>query len=108
MRRSCDWRRSAVPHFLSAFVLVLPIASDPVAPPPREVVYYFPTKVGTKRVYEQGTFLKTETVTAVEEKDGLKLVTIDCLQEETQSGEKARVSWKTAVSSDGLFEIRDD
>jgi hypothetical protein len=54
------------------------LALAPAAPVPKgeKGVLYFPTKIGAKWVYSTWDSERVEVVTAVEEKDGAKLVTV--------------------------------
>ena len=80
----------------------------PMAPPPREVVYYFPTKVGAKwvRLWSDGKGKDAEAVyvvTAVEEgKDGAKRVTVSAVG---RNGKPSPFQ-EFEVSSKGLFYTR--
>src|SRR5262249_33596713 len=62
---------------LSAAVVLFAVAqAAPVPPPPKTPPLYFPTKVGTKWVYENDKRESVEVVMEVKEKDGAKLVKI--------------------------------
>lgn len=95
-------------RFLAVIALSLPLAasaSPPTAPPPREVVYYFPTKVGAKwvRLWSDGKGKEAEVVevvTAVEEgRDGAKRVTVGFIGRDG----KPSPAREFEVSSRGLF-----
>lgn len=69
---------------MRAFILVLLVAGlavslTPATPAPKNVkqpVLYFPTKVGTKWVYDTGDSEVTLVITKVEENDGAMLVSV--------------------------------
>ena len=66
------------------------------------MLHYFPTQVGAKWVYQQGAEEYSEAVTAVEDKYGGKLVTV----ERTWKDRKANLRWQMLVSARGLFEAK--
>src|SRR5262249_55420970 len=89
--------------FVLSLVPVLP-AAEP-APPPRPVVYYFPTQVGAKWVYQRtvaGRESEDEIhgVTAVEQQPGKVLVSVGRVE-----GDKVRPFRQIIVSRAGLFEL---
>jgi len=93
---------------IALFALVLGCAPSaaPLAPVPSgagQLVMYFPTRVGTKWVYEQSwddDFV--ETVTAVEEKDGRYIVTVATTALDDPEGLNPGIE-KYLVSADGVF-----
>jgi hypothetical protein len=89
----------ALAPFLGALFLA-PAPDLPTAPPPREVALYFPTKVGSKWVYQRGDTAVTEVVTAVEQKDGGKLVSVA----REEAGKRVPVE-KILVSGKGLARV---
>jgi hypothetical protein len=92
--------------FVALLAPALCLILAPAAPVPREDQYpvlYFPTKVGTKWVYEDGTDEKiigerTETITEVEVKADGAIVTIG-----RPDGEKVLDRRKVYVTLKGLF-----
>jgi hypothetical protein len=93
--------------FFFAFVGCAPEAA-PLAPVPagaEKSSYYFPTRVGTKWVYETtGGDDYTETVTAVEEKDRRYAVTVATTSHDDPEGLEPGIE-KYLVSKDGVFRI---
>ncbi len=82
---------------LVALTVLTPVLAAPVpkAAPP----LYYPTTVGTKWVMTNGKSRMTFSITAVEEKDGETLVTIETDVE----GRSGKVEDKRVVSKDGVF-----
>jgi hypothetical protein len=82
--------------------LVLLSAAVRTAPVPAEVekVYFFPTRVGDKRVYQEGKEERSETVTEVSKKEAAFLITI-----EVSTARKAKYSQTMSVSEDGVYRL---
>src|SRR5262245_24881451 len=95
----------AVLRLLAVFALVaLFLPSAPAAPVPKEAdkpPVYFPTRVGDKWVWgwvgDKTEF--TEVVTAVEVKNGAKIITVDT------TADGWRASKKYSLSEEGLFRL---
>jgi len=87
---------------LSVLVVALAPAA-PIPPPPKTTPLYFPTRVGTKRVYlnEEDKSERVELVTKVEDKDGAKLVTTQCDRDGV-----GECYLETVVSDQGLAIVR--
>lgn len=89
------------------FALGLFVAPAPSAPKPKDgekPAHYFPTTVGTKRVIEmtmRGKSTETiEVVTAVEEKDGMTVVSVG-----RELGDRVVPFFEYGVSDKGLFRV---
>jgi hypothetical protein len=78
----------------------VPLCAAPVPPDRAKPLPYYPTQKGTKWVYEYDGGELTHVVTAVEDKDAGKLVTV----EKEVSG-KITPLWTVSVSEKGLFQI---
>jgi WD40 repeat protein len=93
----------AVPHPLAVLLTVAALASTAqgAAPPKGGTTRlpYFPTTVGARWVCRTGEGERTSVVTAVEEKDGTKIVTVSILMEDGNLFPMRKVS----VSDRGLF-----
>lgn len=76
--------------------LAAPVPKQPTPPP-----LYFPTKVGTERVYRAGEYEVVEVVTDVVEKDGSKVITV-----EVKVVGQAPVSQVFSVSAKGVSATR--
>ena len=86
-----------------ALILVPAGADLPIAPPPRVAALYFPTTVGTKWVYEGTGGPEVHEVTAVEVKDGRKIVSVTW-ELDLASGKTKAVD-RFHVSSVGVFKL---
>jgi len=86
---------------LSLFAGITPAAPVPTHLLSKKPLLYFPTTVGSKWVYQRGEEEWTEVVTAVEERDGVFVVTFGIL---SKSG-SVNSPWKMAVSASGLAEV---
>ena len=91
----------------SSALLVAFVGLLPAAPVPREAgkPFYFPTRVGTKWVYEANIGEgHGEAVTESEEKDGRWLVTVKATSADFKDGDTTTV-FRYAVSHTGVFMI---
>ena len=88
--------------------LTLLAALAPAAPVPKNTkpVLYFPTTVGAKAEYEHSGGTQTRTVTAVEDKDGAKLVTVE-VDRAYVNGLRDRYTTTTRVAADGVYHMSD-
>jgi hypothetical protein len=93
---------------MSRLLAVLPVIAAlltfaPAAPVPKEKpreAFYYSTQVGTKWVYQTGDGEFTEVITAVEEKDGAKVLTIG-----REDNGKVSPWQKLSVSGKGLVRL---
>jgi hypothetical protein len=81
-------------------VLAVPLAAAPVPKekPKDAAPNYYPTKKGSRWVYKVGETTMATVVTAVEEKDGAKLLTVD-----TVVNDKTVATERLSVSDKGVF-----
>lgn len=86
---------------LSPVVVAGVSPAAPVAPPPREVVYYFPTAVGTKWTYQGSGAPFTWVVTRVEKKGRAHVVSVG----EIGKDDRVAAHDKYEVSEKGLFHL---
>lgn len=83
----------------STFLLSAAAAGDPKDTPKEKEPRYFPTAIGAKWVYSAGTASEyTEVVTAVEQKDGVAVVSVG-----REAGGRVTPTAKYSVSPKGVF-----
>ncbi|HJZ55760.1 MAG TPA: hypothetical protein VKE74_12400 [Gemmataceae bacterium] len=89
---------------LSAPLVFLPaVLAAPAPDDKKEPVLYFPTKVGTKWVYESPASKSFLRITTVETKEGAKLVTV--ASESELAGQTFKTVETFRVSGEGLFKL---
>jgi hypothetical protein len=86
---------------VGAAVGIAPAPAAPVPPEARKPLLYYPTRVGTELVYEKEGSEVTHVVTAVEEKDGAKIVSVG----EVVAAGKPAPHEKMQVSEKGLIRM---
>src|SRR5262245_12575147 len=86
-------------RLLTLLLIVAPatLASATAGDDKKEAVLYYPTRVGDRRVYQDGDKLTTLVVTKVEDRDGAKVVTVA-----SEVDGNFRPGGRVAVSAAGL------
>lgn len=84
--------------------LILASLSAGGEPTPTVAALYYPSKVRDKRVYLNGKYEQTFVVTAVDEKDGAKIVTVS---EVFKTGPQPQQYVTVTVSDKGVYRIGD-
>ncbi len=91
---------------VSSLALLAAVAPGAPVPGDKKEPAYFPTAVGAKAEYEHDSGTQTRTVTAVEDKDGAKLVTVE-IDRTFADGLRDRYTTTTRVAADGVYYVGD-